>query len=204
MSHLVDDAISFARVRIISFLTRLGARWWGVHVPASCTFQGVPVFRRHPGTSIRIGERCSFRSATGGVFFGFNHPCILCTRGGNARIEIGDGCGLNGVAIVAVESITIGKNVRVETNATILDYDGHDEDWRSGPARPIVIEDDVWLGMNTMVLKGVRIGKGSLIAAGSVVTRSIPPGVVASGNPAKPIFSLATLGAGEELPVKTA
>jgi acetyltransferase-like isoleucine patch superfamily enzyme len=204
MPHLVDSALSLARLRINFFLTSLLARWWGVHVPASCTFHGLPVLRRHPESSIRIGERCSFRSANENAFFGFNHPCILCTRSENARIEIGDDCGFSGVAIVAAESITIGRNVKVEANATILDYDGHNEDPRSGPARPIVIEDDVWLGMNTMILKGVRIGKGSLIAASSVVTRSIPPGVLASGNPAKPILSLAMLGAGEELPVKTA
>jgi maltose O-acetyltransferase len=54
-------------------------------------------------------------------------------------------------------------------------------------ARPTVIEDDVWLGANCIVLPGVRIGAGAVIGAGSVVTRDIPPRVIAAGNPARVI-----------------
>lgn len=49
---------------------------------------------------------------------------------------------------------------------------------------PIVVEDDVWIGMDTIILSGVRIGKGAVIGAGSVVTRDIPPYAIAAGNPA--------------------
>lgn len=193
MPHLVACAVTLAQGKITSVLARLRARWWGVHVPASCTFYGLPILRRQPGGRIRIGERCSFRSATKSNLGGVNHPCILGTYGERARIEIGDDCGFSGTAILAQDSVTIGKNVKVGLNSTITDTDFHNDDPRSGPARPIVIEDDVWLGINTVILKGVRIGKGSLIGAGSVVTRSIPPGVLALGNPARPILPLATL-----------
>lgn len=205
LPHLVDCAASLARERISWVLANLQARWWGVHVPASCSFHGLPIFRRYPGSSIRIGERCSFRSATGtAALIGINHPCIFTTYCRNARIEIGEGCGFSGTAIVAQESITFGRNVRVGVNATIIDADFHNDDPRSAPARPVVIEDDVWLGMNTVILKGVRIGKGSLIGAGSVVSRSIPPGVLALGNPAKPILPLARLRAWAQRPLKIA
>jgi acetyltransferase-like isoleucine patch superfamily enzyme len=50
---------------------------------------------------------------------------------------------------------------------------------------PIVLEDDVWIGMGVLVLPGVRIGRGSIIAAGAIVTRDIPPGSVAAGQPAR-------------------
>ena len=54
-------------------------------------------------------------------------------------------------------------------------------------ARPVVIGDDVWIGYNATVLKGVRIGDGAVIAPGAVVTRDVPPGVEVAGNPARPI-----------------
>jgi len=62
-------------------------------------------------------------------------------------------------------------------------------DRRATPNRvrsaPVTIEDDVYIGMNSLLLKGIRIGKGSVVAACSVVTRDVPPGVVVAGNPAK-------------------
>ena len=59
-----------------------------------------------------------------------------------------------------------------------------------GATAPVVIEDGVFIGMNSLVLKGVTVGAGSVIGAGSVVTRSIPPAVIAAGNPAHPIRPL--------------
>lgn len=50
---------------------------------------------------------------------------------------------------------------------------------------PIIIEDDVWIGMNSIIMSGVRIGRGSIVAAGSVVTKDIPPYAIVGGNPAK-------------------
>jgi len=55
---------------------------------------------------------------------------------------------------------------------------------RLSTGAPIVIEDDVFIGMNSLILKGVTIGRGSVVGAGSVVTRDVPPGVVVAGNPA--------------------
>ena len=65
---------------------------------------------------------------------------------------------------------------------------------RATPPAAVVIEDDVWLGLNVVVLKGVTIGRGSVIGANSLVTRSIPAGVVAAGSPAKVIRTLDAAG----------
>ena len=78
----------------------------------------------------------------------------------------------------------------VGANSTITDGDWHPDDPRSQAAKPIIIGDNVWLGINVTVLKGVTIGNGSLIGAGSVVTRSIPPNVMAAGNPCKVLRNL--------------
>jgi acetyltransferase-like isoleucine patch superfamily enzyme len=116
-------------------------------------------------------------------------PCQL-TAIGNGRIFIGDNVGLNGTSISAKECITIGKGVMVAANTIIMDFDGHiawPPDARidgGGVVKPVIIEDDVWIGMNCVVLKGVRIGKGSIIGPNSVVLNNVDPGCLYSGNPA--------------------
>jgi acetyltransferase-like isoleucine patch superfamily enzyme len=89
----------------------------------------------------------------------------------------------------------VGRRCLIAANCQIIDGSGHDLSFENvenrintkGSARPIIIEDDVWIGAQTIVLPGVRIGKGSVIGAGSVVTRDVPPFTVAAGNPAKVI-----------------
>jgi len=86
----------------------------------------------------------------------------------------------------------IGKRCLIAGNCQIIDSNGHDLSFpdvenrlnTEGSSYPIVIEDDVWIGANSVVLPGVRIGRGSIIGANSVVSASIPPMVVARGNPA--------------------
>jgi acetyltransferase-like isoleucine patch superfamily enzyme len=94
-----------------------------------------------------------------------------------------------------VGSITVGDNVVVGANTAIVDADFHPMEasrrgWTDGATAPVVIEDDVFIGMNCLILKSVVIGRGSVVGAGSVVTRDIPPGVIGAGNPARVIRSL--------------
>jgi acetyltransferase-like isoleucine patch superfamily enzyme len=84
----------------------------------------------------------------------------------------------------------LGKRVRCGANTVITDTDWHTDDPRTSPPEAVVIEDDAWLDLNVVVLKGVTIGKGSLIGANSLVSRSIPAGAVAAGAPAKVIRNL--------------
>jgi acetyltransferase-like isoleucine patch superfamily enzyme len=88
-------------------------------------------------------------------------------------------------------SIQIGRDVQIAPNCGLYSYDhSYAEGLPIGqqPLRTrggVVVEDDVWLGFGVVVLDGVRIGKGAVIGAGSIVTRDIPPGAVAVGNPAR-------------------
>ena len=75
-------------------------------------------------------------------------------------------------------------------NTFITDSDWHPEDHRSGKPKPIKIGNNVWLGLNVVVLKGVVIGDNTVVGANSVVTKDLPPNVVAAGNPCKIIRSL--------------
>lgn len=113
--------------------------------------------------------------------------------GPGARLEIGDDTFVNnGTSLSASTHIKIGSRVNIAPHCTIIDNDFHGTVDRDGPPKmaPIVIEDDAWLGTRVTVLKGVTIGKGSVIASGAVVTKDIPPGVLAGGVPARVIKTL--------------
>jgi acetyltransferase-like isoleucine patch superfamily enzyme len=155
---------------------------------------GIPVSVRAQESSIRIGKNCSFRSDFTSNLIGINRKCIITSLKRNSEIVIGDFSGFSGTVIAAAGSIKIGSNVLCGANTTITDFDWHgiEPDKRSvcPSPEPIVIEDNVWLGLNSIVLKGVRIGRNSVIGANSVVTKDIPPDVIAAGNPCKVIREL--------------
>lgn len=158
-------------------------KWWGIQFSGKIKFDGLVRFRRLPGSSIKIGEGCYFSNRSRHNLIGINHACIVSTQTREAKIEIGNNCGFSGSVVGAFSSIKIGNNVKCGANTLITDGDWHLEDPRSSKPKEIVIGDNVWLGVNTIVLKGVTIGENSLIGANSVVTKSIPPNVIAVGNP---------------------
>jgi len=110
--------------------------------------------------------------------------------------------------IDVVESLTIGDDVLIAAEVYIADHDSHHPDWsvrdgdhlarREGkkdwsvvPHAPVRIEDKAWIGRRAMILKGVTIGEGAIVAAGAVVTRSVEPWTVVAGVPAAEIRKLA-------------
>lgn len=108
----------------------------------------------------------------------------------NAVLEIGHKSYINHDSEIRCrERITIGDNVSIAYNVLIQDSDYHtmyDEKGNVKPQTlPITIEDDVWIGANAIVLKGVTLGKGCVVAAGSVVTKSVPAYALVGGNPAR-------------------
>jgi maltose O-acetyltransferase len=111
---------------------------------------------------------------------------IVANKGG--RLEIGEGTYINyGTSIACSKSIVIGKKCLIGTYCNIIDNDYHgiiDRD-KPAPSQDVVLEDNVWIGGKVIILKGVTIGKDSVVAAGSVVTHSIPPRCIAAGVPAK-------------------
>jgi len=113
--------------------------------------------------------------------------------GPHGTLTFGDGVRINyGASIYAETDITIGHRVRIGPYVSIADTDFHDLYVRS--RRPsgaaVRIDDDVWLGTRSMVLKGVHIGRGAVIAAGAIVTANVPPFAVAAGIPARVIDHL--------------
>lgn len=190
LPHLVNCFHRLIDQRWSTFRSRIAASWWGVSLGAECTFRGLCHFSRHPRSRIIIGGGCEFLSSPTANLIGINHPCMISTLAEDAIIEIGSKSGFSGTVIGCATRITIGEDVRCGANTLITDTDWHVDDSRASADMPVIIEDGVWLGVNVTVLKGVRIGKNTLVGAGSVVTKSLPPGVVAAGIPAKPLRDL--------------
>lgn len=155
---------------------------------------GCPVVEKRSGGIFSIGRHAILKSAQVSSFMGLYSPCKFSTLAPGAKIAIGDDFQSSSCVICARESIRIGHRVMLGANVTILDNDCHsvnavlrqvkDADIRTAP---VVIEDDVFVGMNTIILKGVTIGHGSIVAAGSVVVKPVAPHSVVGGNPAREI-----------------
>jgi acetyltransferase-like isoleucine patch superfamily enzyme len=155
---------------------------------------GWPIVSVKRGSKMEIGKNLTLISES---FFsepGVNHPVILRTLTSNANLRIGDDVGISGGGICCAEKISIGNNVMMGANTFITDTDFHPvyhenrryskENIKTSPVR---IEDNVFLGMNVIVLKGVKIGKNSIIAAGSIVSSDIEENCIAGGIPARKI-----------------
>jgi acetyltransferase-like isoleucine patch superfamily enzyme len=128
---------------------------------------------------------------------------LICDREG--RIKIGDFTYIGAETYIrATKSIAIGDYCMISERVYIMDTSSHPLsaelrrqqlidlckhkktiDIYESECKPIIIGDDVWIGMNSIILRGVSIGSGSIVAAGSVVTKDVPSNVVVGGNPAR-------------------
>jgi acetyltransferase-like isoleucine patch superfamily enzyme len=175
-------------------LARLRFALAGVGWGKGWKLYGLPIIQKHRRSRLIIGAYLELRSTVRSNPLGPNHPVILSTRRPEAELRIGDHFGMTGGSLVCEQRITIGQRVTVGANTLITDTDFHPLDPRhrqlaplEGATAPITIEDEVFIGMHCLILKGVTLGAGCVIGAGSVVTRDVPPGVVAAGNPAQVI-----------------
>lgn len=159
----------------------------GIKCGEKTKFRGWTSFFYVTGSTISIGKKCRFNSSEYTNHIGLNHRCIICTYSPNAVIKIADETGMSSTTINCWDTISIGQRVRIGANCVIMDSDFHIDDSRVGSPKPIFIDDDVWLGANVVVMKGVHIGHNSVIGMNSVVTKDIPADCVAAGNPCKVI-----------------
>lgn len=161
---------------------------FGTKVAGEMQLIGWPLFKGDG--QIIIGRNCVLVSNRNGNPIGLVRPCTIEAVWKHSTINIGNEFSASGVCIVSEENIMIGNNVSLGANVTIIDTDFHAIDFKlqsSGlkvKCKPIHIEDNVWIGMNVVILKGVRIGQGAIIGANSVVTKDVPANTCAVGNPA--------------------
>ena len=162
--------------------------------PLSVVFYGMPIVSIEQGSKIEIGENSVICSDARMTTLGVNHPVVIRTLRPEAKIIIGRDTGISGGVICAAIRVRIGNECLIGANVVIADTDFHPLNpigrrYNGNPldigAAPVEIEDNVFIGTGTIILKGVTVGKNSVIGAGSVVTKDVPPNSVVAGNPAK-------------------
>jgi acetyltransferase-like isoleucine patch superfamily enzyme len=160
---------------------------------SSLRLRGVPIIDARNGGRIVIGENVLLNSQNIGYHVNLYGPVKLFADRPGARIEIGENTRIHGSCIHAFESVSIGRNCLIAANCQIIDANGHELSFRDVDDRlntidapqPVEVMDSVWIGAQAIVLPGVRIGSGTVIGAGSVVSADIPSMVLAAGNPAQ-------------------
>ena len=179
-------------------LGRLRLRTSGIRVGKGVVVTGIPVIDPWPRSEITIGNEVSLVSCCFATALGVNHPVVLRTLAPAATIRIGDRVGISGGSICAARFVDIGEDTMLGANVTIADTDFHSLDpaFRKSDCHPTIATapvhsgQRVFIGTNSVVLKGVSIGNNSVIGAGSVVTRDIPSDCIAAGNPCRVIRQL--------------
>lgn len=153
---------------------------------------GLPQIELNENSQFKYGTRVVLVSNSRIATLGHSQRCkFLVYR--NAILELGNNVGMSNVTIVATKKIIIGSNVMIGGGVTIVDSDFHSLDYKNWftpndeknmISKDVAIGDNVFIGMNSLILKGVSIGNNSIVAAGSIVTKSIPSNELWGGNPA--------------------
>jgi galactoside O-acetyltransferase len=147
--------------------------------------------------NIRFKDNCRLKIGRDSYIEG-----SICFDKDAACVEIGERVFIGSSQLVCASSIEIGNDVLISWGCTIVDHNSHSigwknrendvtnwisgsKDWRMVEIAPVKISERAWLGFNVTVLKGVTIGVGAVVGAGSVVTKDVPPYVIVAGNPAK-------------------
>lgn len=148
------------------------------------------IIKRKRGSQINIGRDCLIEGS-------------LVTETNASQIVIGNNVYVGGGSLIeCVKSIVIEDDVLISHGCILADSDNHsiiygmrrkdladwkkgDHDWDTTISIPIKIAKGAWIGMRAIVLKGVTVGEGAVVGAGSVVTKDVPPYTIIAGNPAK-------------------
>lgn len=193
--HIKKYSVSKSYMRLCAY----------VNWKSNFTFETNAVVKFYENGFLVFGtERSSFRGWTGRTsmyireggelnIYGYNNigrgSLIWILEGGKINLK-GNSFTAGNSMIISKESVTIGKDCAIAWGVTICDHDFH-KLYLNGVQQietaPIIIGNNVWIGMNSTILKGVTIGDGAVIAAHSVVTRDVPARSLVGGNPAKVI-----------------
>jgi acetyltransferase-like isoleucine patch superfamily enzyme len=197
LSRVLQDDPGRLPMRLWGELRALRLSWqYNIFIEGKVVVLGRPLIDIRRESKLFLGNGVILTSRNKGYHLNIQAPVKLFADRPGAEIRIGEQTRIAGSCIHAQRSVTIGRRCLIAGNCQIIDANGHDLSFpgverrlnTEGLSAPIVIEDDVWLGTNTVVLPGVTIGRGAVIGANSVVSSNIPPMVVARGNPAEVVL----------------
>ena len=177
--------------QIISFiLMKLN----GVVIDTGFKSKGIPCVDVSLWGSFIVGKNFKMNNGKRYNRIGRQQQCIFFV-GNKAQLRIGNNVGMSSTAIICEKNIRIGDFVKIGGNVVIYDTDFHSldpnlrresgSDICNANRQNVIIENNVFIGAHSTILKGVHIGENSIIGAGSVVTKSIPDNEIWGGNPAK-------------------
>ena len=154
-------------------------------------YYGCPYIIKSRGSTIQIGDNFIACSSPRHNTIGVPQRVFIRTLCPTSSILIGSDVGVSGCSISARTKVKIGNRVLIGAGALITDSDAHSlnpadrakED--VGRSFPVIIDDDVFIGARAIVLKGVHLGRGCVVGAGSVVTKDVAPYCIVAGNPAR-------------------
>lgn len=154
---------------------------------------GTPYVMVARGGKMSIGKNFAMNNGISHNPIGCPQPCTFFVDR-TATLSIGDNVGISQTALVAIDDITIGNNVKIGGGVCVYTTDFHSldpnvrnskDDMKNRTKKPVVIKDNAFIGARSIILKGVIIGENSVVGAGSVVTKSIPDNQIWAGNPAR-------------------
>lgn len=163
-----------------------------IHLGKGVIFIGFSTIYTRNKASIFIGDNVTIYSISSSYHASMHSPCKIVADKGGAIIRIGNKSRIKGVCIHAHNEIIIGKRCLIGANTQIIDSNGHELSMNNPSNRintiskpkQVHIGDDVWIGINTIILPGTKIGNGSIVVAGSVVRGEFPQKSLIGGNPA--------------------
>lgn len=155
--------------------------------------KGIPEIMVARGGKCTIGANFAMNNRGKGNPIGSYRPCTLVVYSG-AALTIGDNVGMSQTALIAIDHITIENNVKIGGGTSVFTSDFHSldpnirktaQDSANRKSAPVLIRENAFIGAHSIILKGVTIGRNSIVGAGSVVTHSIPDNEIWAGNPAQ-------------------
>lgn len=188
---LLLRAVKMGLIKTRSACKTLRYRVQGISVGRHCVFSGKNRFSRKKGCRIVLEDEVCLHSDSACNHL-ITHPCSLSCIAPGAEIVMRRGSGMSGGTIVCSTRVEIGEYTMLGAGCTLYDCKQHDYrpeiGWRCPPeqneGRPIIIGKRCFIGMNCLILKGVTIGDNCVISAGTIISRDVPAGHLAIGNPA--------------------
>ena len=187
--RLVRSVIGFVMSKVVTLYLLL----WGVKVGKNLSAYSLPLCRRRGSAKIEIGNNVVILNKLSENPAGITHPTVLAAIWPGAHLKIGNNVSMSGAILYCSKEIIVEDHVGFGAGAKVYDTDFHAVNALKRRERKIEdikrasvhICQDVWIGSNATILKGVTIGARSVVGANAVVTKNVPSDVVVAGIPAK-------------------